>query len=218
MKKIRLISILAFAALILTSCGWFEPIIPVDTRTHYYFLHLSFKDAAGNDLIAPLAEEYYRTSTDKPWRGEIDPAEYTISLTVPEASGDSVKVNFTASKFTDEYVKLTPREDGTYGPDGRWFFDLRSIVVNKNDASYSKLNYKFSCPDVFGDDSLHEIATTWTKDIDANQQTFYLACTKVIIDGKEYTPLRGMTYYQDTETIYIAYFVDVVLGENVAQP
>lgn len=211
MKTLRFTFIIALAALALTSCDFFKPIIPVETRVHYYFLHLSFKDAEGNDLIAPLAEEYYKSSTDKPWRGEIDPSKYSIDLVVPEASGDSIKVNFTASKFTDEYVKLTPREDGTYDPDGHWFFDLRSIIINKNDLSYSKLNYKLSCPEVFGDDSLHEISTTWAKDLETSQQSFYPACTKVILDGKEYKPLKGMTYYQDSETIYIAYFVDVVL-------
>lgn len=173
---------------------------------------MSFKDAEGNELIEPLALEYYRTNTSKPWAGEINPEEYSIDVVVPEAvAADSVRAVLTASKFGEDYSRMTPREDGTYGPDGSWFFDFRSIIINKNDASYSSLTYKFTCPEVFGDNSVHEIATTWTKNLEASGNSFYPACTKVVLDGKEFAPARGVTYFQDMESMYVAYFVEVVL-------
>ena len=212
MKTLRFTFIIALAALALTSCDFFKPIIiPTEWRTHYYFLHISLKDAAGNELIAPLAAEMYRSDTGKPWKGEINPEEYTLDLVLLKSADDSVKVNFTASKFNDDYSRVTPREDGTYGSEGRWFFDFRSIVINKTDDSYGSLKFNFTCPDVFGDDAVHEISTTWTKSIEANSNAFYPACTKVVLDGKEYTPVKGMTYYQDGTSVYIAYFIDVVL-------
>ena len=214
MKTLRFTFIIALAALVLTSCDFFRPIIPVDTRTHYYFLHMSFKDAAGNDLIEPLALEYYKFNSSMPWAGEINPEKYTFDVVVPEAPAeDSVRRVLTVSKFGEEYGKMTPREDGTYGPEGSWFFDLRSIILNKNEASYSTLNYKLSCPGVFGDNSVHEIATTWVKNLEASGNSLYPACSKVVLDGKEYTPTRGVTYFQDGTSVYIAYFVDVVLDK-----
>lgn len=215
MKALRFTIFLAVAALTLSSCDFFKPIIPVESRTHYHFLHIGFKDAAGNELVEPLALEYYKSDTSKPWAGEINPEEYSVDVVVPAtASGtDSIKLVLTASKFGEEYNRITPREDGTYGPDGSWFIDFRSIIINRNDESYSSLNYKFSCPEVFGDNSVHEISTTWTKNLEANSYSFYPACTKVVLDGKEYTPLRGVTYYQEAESMYVAYFVEVVIDK-----
>ncbi|MBR7026685.1 MAG: hypothetical protein IKI13_03820 [Bacteroidales bacterium] len=215
MKTLKFTFIIALAALALTSCDFFKPIIPVENRTHYYFLHIGFKDAAGNELIEPLALEYYKSDTSKPWAGEINPEEYAVDVVVPgTASGtDSIRVAVTASKFSEEYNRITPREDGTYGPDGNWFIDFRSIIINKNEESYSSLNYKFTCPEIFGDDSVHEISTTWAKNLEANGYSYYPACTKVVLDGKEYTPLRGVTYYQEAESMYVAYFVEVVLEQ-----
>lgn len=212
MKTLKFTFIIALATLALSSCDFFRPIIPVETRSHYYFLHLSFKDAAGNDLIEPLALDYYKSDTSRPWAGEINPEKYSMDVVVPEApASDSVRAVLTVSKFSEEYGRLTPREDGTYGPDGNWFLDFRSIIINRNEESYGSLDYKFTCPEVFGDNSVHEIATTWVKNLDANGYSFYPACTKVVLDGKEYTPLRGVTYFQDTESMYVAYFVEVVL-------
>jgi hypothetical protein len=211
-KTLRFTFIIALAALALTSCDFFRPIIPVNTRTHYYFLHMSFKDAAGNDLIEPLALEYYKFNTSLPWAGEINPEKYSLDVAVPDApASDSVRVVLTASKYGDDYSRMIPREDGTYGPDGSWFFDIRSIVINKNDASYGSLNHKFTCPEVFGDNSVHEISTTWAKNLEASGKSFYPACTKVVLDGKEYTPVRGVTYFQETESMYVGYFVEVVI-------
>lgn len=212
MKRFRFAFVLAAATLALTGCDWFSPVIPMGNK-YSYFLHISFTDREGNELAAPLAAEVYKSDASSAWRGEINPENYTLDLTLskPEIVSDNIGVSFTMTKFSDEHVMETPNSDGTYGPDGKWYLNFRGYVMDSGVTHHDFLQYKFTCPVVFGDNSAHEIISYWTAGIQSSNIEYFPACTKVVIDGKEMTPVRGVTISQETNTSYIGYFVDVVL-------
>lgn len=212
MKRFRFAFVLAAAALALTACDWFSPVIPMGNKYSYY-LHIRFTDREGNELAAPLAADVYKTDASKAWRGEINPEKYTLDLTLskPEIVPDNMGFAFTMSKFSDQHVMETPNADGTYGPDGNWYLNFRGFVMDSGVTHHDYLKYKFSCPVIFGDNSVHEIISYWAAGIQGSNIEYFPTCTKVVIDGKEMTPERGVTINTETNTSYIGYFVDVVL-------
>lgn len=212
MKRFRFAFVLGVAALALTACDWFSPVIPMGNKYSYY-LHISFTDREGNELAAPLAAEVYKTDASKAWRGEINPEKYTLDLTLskPEIVPDNIGFSFTMSKFSDQHVMEIPNADGTYGPDGKWYLNFRGYVMDSGVTHHDYLKYKFSCPVIFGDNSAHEIISYWAAGIQGSNIEYFPTCTKVVIDGKEMTPERGVTINTETNTSYIGYFVDVVL-------
>ena len=212
MKRFRFAFVLAAATLALTACNWFSPVIPMGNK-YSYFLHLSFTDQDGNELAAPLAAEVYKTDASSAWRGEINPEKYKIEMAVSnqDLSADNIGVSFTMSKFSDEHVMETPNSDGTYGPDGKWYLNLRGFVMDSGVTYHEYLKYRLTCPVVFGDNAEHEIISYWTTGVKGSNIEYFPACTKVVIDGKEMIPEQGVTVNSETSSSYIGYFVDVVL-------
>ena len=212
MKRFRFAFVLVVTVLSVTACDWLKPIIPVKNK-YSYFLHISFTDREGNEFAAPLAAEVYKTDASSAWRGEINPEKYTLDLTLSKAEvvAESISASLTMSKFSEQYVMETPNADGTYGPDGKWYLNFRGFVMDSGVTHHEYLKYKFTCPVIFGDDSVHEIICYWTAGIQGSNYEFYPACTKVVIDGKELKPEKGITFNSETNSSYIGYFVDVVL-------
>ena len=233
MKRIKLALILALAATALTSCDMFGPIIPITTKQYYYFLHINFQDQNGNELIAPFAEDRFKTTPGSVWYGEIDTLKYTLSIT-PEKPGiaDDTRLNYlapmrmssqdavywnsqrpgiTMTKYNEEYVIIAPSSEGTFGPEGTWFLDFHNSVATTTTNEQDYLTYKLSCPVVFGDNSVHEFKAYWSKGQDKSYIEFYPSCTKVVFDGKEYVPATGVTYLDGNGSTYISYFVTITL-------
>lgn len=215
MKTLRYSIILAVLALTLTSCREKESILP-DTLPGYldfYFLQMSFKDADGNDLVMPLAEEYYISDkTSVIYRGEVNPEHYSLDL-ITFSGGLDEKPVFFASKYDAQHKLLKTGQDGRYIGEGTWY--LGSTLVCGSAVTRQSLQetikYKFKCPMVFGDDYFHEIITWWEEDIQQGEYTRYPKCFKATIDGKEVAPAKGLIYFKQTDSPFNAYFLDIKL-------
>jgi hypothetical protein len=212
MKAIRLTLLFALAVLTLSSCGWFGPVVPTSSKKFHYNLHLSFKDKDGNELIAPLAEEKFISDQSNVWKGEINPEKYKLDFLPAVPSADTSLMTLTASKYDDQLCLEPAREDGTFGPEGTWYLNLRGIMINNTDTPQDHLKYKFTCKMIFQDASVHEITAYWTKGEQADYVNYFPVCTKVVVDGKEYTPARGVT--QNSMGMYIGYFATIVVNRE----
>lgn len=213
MKTIRFTFIFTIAAVVLTSCDWFNPVIPPNSKQYYYFLHINFKDAEGNDLATPLADDMYKTAEGKPWAGEIDPDKFSLELFPADADIPEERITtiLTLSKFDDQHYMQPTNPDGTYGPEGDWYLNFRCIIQGGADILQDHLIYKFKCPTIFGDDSVHDITAYWNEGYLFDKLSCYPSCPKVVIDGVEYTVVEGRTYEAESSALYIGYFTEVVI-------
>ena len=233
MKSIRLALFLAVMAFVLTSCGFFSPVMPMNTKTYYYFLHISFKDKAGNELVAPLAADQFMSVPSSVWFGEIDTLKYSLSIVMsnPGSSEDTKsyylpplrvssqasagwntrRPSVTLTKFDDQLVMVQSLSDGSFPDEGKWYMDFHYSVATNTSNQQEYLIYKFSCPTVFGDKSVHDIKAFWGKGDEKSYLEIYPACTKVVLDGKEYTAYKGVTYLDNNGSAYTSYFVEIVL-------
>ena len=85
------------------------------------------------------------------------------------------------------------------------------------------VKYQLTCPTIFGDNAVHEFITYWKEDEDLNPDAAqrFATCTKVEYDGKEITPIKGVTIihydlsdpYEDVDVRYVHYLVDIVLDK-----
>lgn len=215
MKTLRYPIIFALLVLTLSSCREKESIIP-DTMPGYldfYFLQASFKDADGNDLVMPLAEEYYKSDKGSLiYSGEVNPEHYSLDI-IPFSGGLNEKPVYYASKFDAQHKLLKTSQDGKYIGDGSWY--LGSTLVCGSAVTrlplQETLTFRFKCPMVFGDDYVHEIVAWWEEDIQQGEYTRYPRCVKATFDGKETAPAKGLIYFKQTDSYFNAYFLDIVL-------
>jgi len=233
MKAFRFTFMLALAALSLTSCDFFSPIMPTSTKTYYYFLHLSFKDKAGNELIAPFAADRFKSTPGSVWYGEIDTLKYSLDIIQANPGSDadtkcyylspmrmssqealvldSQRPYLTMTKFDGNLAMITPMSDGSYPDEGNWYMDFHYAIATNTGRQQEALTYKLSCPTVFGDNNVHDIKATWGEGEDKSYLEIYPSCTSVEIDGQKLTPRRGVSYLDNNGTVYISYFADIVI-------
>lgn len=216
MKVVKyLISIVALAA-VLPSCKSVTDIFLPDTPptyVDYYFLNAGFKNGEGIDLVAPLGEEYYKSDKDKTiFEGEVNPEKYSLELETYTGSQIDTP-HFTVAKFDAQHSMLKTRNDGTYIGDGTWYLGCNLVYGSAGGRLplQQTLTYKVKCPTVFSDDSVHVIETHWVDDIQKGEYTRYPRCTKATIDGRDITPAKGISYNDNTDNQYSAFFLDIVL-------
>ncbi|MBO4765171.1 MAG: hypothetical protein J5508_05640 [Bacteroidales bacterium] len=216
MKAIRYSIMLALLAAVLPSCKSVTDIFLPDNPPEYYdyyFLQASFKDAQGNDLVATLGEEYYKSDPNAlVYKNEINPEKYSLEI-VPGNGNINNNAYFTATKFDTNHSWLKTREDGTYIGDGTWYMgsNLVAGAISRRLPLQETLTYNVKCPAVFGDDSVHVIVAYWAEDIQRGEWIRFPRCTKATFDGKEITPIRGISYSDKTDDQYSAFFLDIVL-------
>lgn len=219
MKIIRLISWLALTALLLLGCER-EP-IPDGSDTmretmakamamagmNTYFLHISFKDASGNDLLEPLA--YYTSDPDrrKYW-GEVNPDDCTLRTIVSSWQYPEM-TSFSLAKFDENHSWMSTDENGRYGDGGTWYFTINLCYPARPDGSpYSPLLYDIASKKVFGVSYFRRVTTWW------EEGQLYPECIRATLgqpDNKEIIPVKGITYNEQGEPYYVGYFLDIVL-------
>lgn len=217
MKAVKyLLSIVSLAA-VFTSCKSVSDIFLPDNPPEYidcYYLQTGFKDAGGNDLVAPLGEEYYKSDPNATvFKNEINPEKYSLEIVPYSGTISDASSYYTICKFDAMHSWLKTNDDGTYIGDGTWY--LGSNLVN---GSFSRrlsiqetLTYNIKCPAIFKDDSVHVIVSYWTDDAQSGELTHFPRCTKATFDGREIKPIRAISYSDKTDDQYSAYFLDIVL-------
>ena len=219
-----------------------------------YVLTIGIKDVSGKDLVRSLKGDQWQPEGDtSPWRGQINPEEYNLEILLsnPNEAYDNTIYANNASGFvrdSKDLEHLLPSfRLAQYGEDYRWlpYYDNATLQSCDFDRQYylqntfsdgcgnglqDHLTYRFSCPTIFGDDSVHEIIAYWAEEdvkyaISAMQQ--FPKCTKVMFDGEEiafanraYIPkdFRVKEGMIDPERAmlpreYYAAFVDIVLDK-----
>ena len=213
MKRfILLFSWLPVMATLLTACGGVPETMLYQNQ---YRLHVNFRDVAGNDLVAPLGEEYYISEGWRTkWVNEINPEKYSLDIILPDGLS-STKPYYSLAKYNDYHSWLTPGEDGKYDGDGIWYLESNYVptVITSNAAIQSPLTYRLSCPTIFGDGSIHEIVAWWDEGTLISGNCRILTCIKVVFDGKEIQPILGTSYNENAEPCYFGYFIDIVLDK-----
>ena len=184
-----------------------EQIIPMDS----YRLHISFKDPAGHDLLEQTA--YYKSDpTSSKYLGEVNPDFYTLRI----ASSYVYALDtyyFTLAKFDEHHSWLPTDINGVYHDKGTWYLSNDFIIQSKPDGSpYSPLRYNICCPTIFGSTWFHTLITWWEEGPrDEKSGQHFPICVRANIDGREITPVIGITYNEKNEPYYFGYFLDIVV-------
>ncbi len=152
-----------------------------------YILILSFRDAAGNDLVDGLEG----TEPEGSINGDhVKPELYELI-----SSPSLYELRPSVRGREDPYPKLTfsaPRENPTPGLgssppyDGYYLLGI-SMTTTPKHKGLSTITYTLTCPHVFGDEAAHEIVTYWRKP--SSGRSYYRACYRVEVDGREFTDI-----------------------------
>lgn len=205
-----------------------------------YRISFSFKDADGNDLAEPFAEEQWIRKGDSRWWGEINPDKYRLDFILPNppdwwdntiynhkaATGfipDVHRPYFVMYRFDDKGVMSENAHSAEENDNCSWYlyhdfgFDIAWFDLQKT------VKYQITCPTIFGDNEIHEFLTYWKEDEDLNPVAAerFATCTKVEYDGKVITPKKGVTIihyefpdpYEDVDVTFVNYLVDIVVDK-----
>lgn len=236
MKAAFKYSFFALIAVILAGCG--ERIIelpgakvlPID----YYWLTINFRDASGNDLIAPLGDERWKPARDHSnWAGEINPDKYKLDILLsnPHESWDNTIYNYMA---TEAFI---PDENRPYFTIAKYNEDFKGTLTYKGEqldgycylfsnfgipainGLQQSLTYNITCPAIFGDNLTHNIVTYWAEDKNASNNSDdetilfqYPQCTGASFDGKEIIVKSAVVYATESRQYY-SYFIDIALDK-----
>lgn len=219
MKLIRFIIRFAFVAFLMSSCiSCVEPggvsagHLP-DPSLDVYRINISFKDAAGHDLLEQMA--YYKSDPTSPkYLGEVDPEKLTLTI-VSSTIYPLDTFYFNMAKFDDIHSWMKTDKNGVYPNRGTWYLSNDFVIESKyNGAPYSPLIYNISCPVLFG--GIHGVRTWWEKGAeDKESGQHFPKCVKATFNGKEVKVVQGITLNEKAEPYYIGYFLDIVLEGHI---
>ena len=175
--------------------------LPIDQ----YMIAIGFRDASGNDLVAPLEAERWIPKGDAVWWGGINPAKYNLDIILPNPhdSWDNSIYNFRATNgFTpdvnkpsltmkkyDERYNCTSSFGAQYQEgDGNWYL-INTFISPAMNGIQNYLTYKITCPTIFGDNSVHELIVMWNSDShvsdkDRNSGDLFPEATNATFEGK----------------------------------
>ena len=216
MKAVRYAVVVAVIVSALSSCDGLSDIFLPDSPPEYmdyYFLNVSFIGDEGQDLVAPLGEEYYKSDKDRTiYQGEVNPEKYSLEIETYTSYLGEIPF-YTAAKFDAQHTMIKARDNGTYPEEGTWYLGNNLVYGSAGGRLplQETLIYKVKCPTVFGDDLVHVIETRWEDDIHKGDYIRYPKCSRATLDGKEITPSKGITYNEAKDIQYTAYFLDIKL-------
>lgn len=237
MKTVQYVGVIIIVFLSLSCCSKVDMEVSESFPQDFYWLTISFRDAAGKDLIVPLAEERWMMEEDKDllvWPGTINPERYNLDIVLsnPDNSWDNTIYNykatkyftpdvyrpyFTIAKFNEQFVgTLTYCGEEDSVKDGYCYLFSQFIIPAINGVQ-EYLTYKITCPTLFGDDSTHEIVAFWNKDPftvgqskDRKKGALYPECTKALFDGNVVSVKKAVAHSAKTKDYY-SYFIDIVI-------
>lgn len=187
MKAIRHLFLLLFVAGALASChkGY------VYAERLAYYISFSFRDASGNDLVAPMVEG-----------GMINPDKYSVDIVLAyKEQEDTFARPYHFRAFYDN-------QSG----DGYWYLGCNLITPAKEFGLQQSIIYKIACYPIFNDDNSHEVVTYWDfsyEDIHPPlDNDKFPECYGVIFEGQKILPVRKRTMYSGST---YHHFVDIVL-------
>lgn len=205
-------------------------VLPVD----FYWLTVSFRDASGNDLVAPLGEERWKPERDHSnWAGEINPDKYKLDIILsnPHETWDNNIYNTRAkdgvipdvnrpylsiAKYNEDYKgTLTYKGEELDG----YCYLFSNFNIPAINGIQKSLTYKITCPSIFGDNQIHEIVTYWGDDTEVADNAKkgkaifrYPECKGAMYGGKDVTVTK-VEVEASVSRRYYGYFIDIVLDK-----
>jgi len=114
--------------------------------------------------------------------GEVKKELYTLDVVFGKKCEDSYYAHYHSGAVfpAPKFPKL-----GIIIIDGKYHLSFREQSVKSECfATERKITFNLTCPYVFGDEKIHEIATFWKTD---KIESFNIECYKIVFDGKEIT-------------------------------
>ena len=159
---------------------------------YLHFLHLSFQDTSGNDLVKGI--EYTRGQSNA---GPVNPNLYTLKVVFPDGILFPLvdyRMSFNEGKlFAGAYTGVNINYDRLSFSISSYkkYYDSNGMEVKIPFAE--KITFKLICPYVFGDDDEHEIVTWWElKTLDDVGELDCTLCCRVDLDGKVFNKINYM--------------------------
>lgn len=225
MKNIIHTGLLALVATVLFGCDKSTSGINTNLNSYSYYVCVSFEDAFGNDLVAPLGDEKWIDSRSlvNYWIGAINPDKYALNVIFSNPPinnnidfiSDSTDAVFGMVKFDDKYQNLSHFIEQYEGKEGKYYLYIETSTATRyfdvEIPRQNSINYQLSCPTIFGDESMHEIVTYWD-DEDTIQSSFQMfpKCIRAEYDTNPLEVKKAIGYSVETRDIYY-YFIDIVL-------
>lgn len=217
MKFVLHTIILAFAAMMLMGCEESTLSGVNDARpTDRYWLAVSFKDASGNDLVAPLKEEIMNnpnvyqldvilSNPHESWDNTIYNVRAKPGLFIPDVR----RPYFSIAKYDDSSVRtISPSGEEFIDGDYSLFSDFSIPAIN---GLQNSLTYIITCPTIFGDNTKHEIVVFWDEDPAPLMDAFkHPECRSAIFEGKDVDVKKMLLDPSDTQKYY-CYLLEIVL-------
>ena len=203
MKILKTAAALATTALVLTLTGCNRIDDTVKLNSTVYNLTLSIRDADGNNLLTPLAEDKWTSSPGQEWKGEINPEKYELEVIFPRIT--EWPFNFVSA------ISL-------YRFEGEEEYNLYAQTVTFSGSKQDYLTYRLYCPAVFGDEYIHSITPEWKNPAGgAINGNLYPECGSVAFDGRKYeVSQRRVLTYEGVD--YCTYYAEIVIGGKEEQP
>ena len=157
-----------------------------DIQTKQYLLCLSFVTDDGKDLVASMKQT-------EP--GIINPGQYSLSIILPDGRYDN-SCSFTVSNLGGKFI------------DRCLLFSDFSYSAQDSVELFESLQYRITCPIIFGDNSAHTISTNWS---DNNEWAECPQCISAYYDDKEVN-VKQITIDHTLSRDLYGYFIEVIIG------
>ena len=211
-----------------------------DLQTYSYSITISFENASGVDLVAPLGEDRWISSSGNHyWVGEINPEKYELSYLYsnpPDFSSsesyrnnvaplavvnydDTCFASFVMSKYDDNYHCTSEFKEEYAEGEGKFYLNSQLSTPirawNIDVLRQDNIIYNITCPTIFGDNNAHQLIAFWADDplfpLNPNE-TSCPECIRATFDGKEVTVKKAVIWSGPYRDFY-SYFIDIVLDK-----
>lgn len=200
MRTIRYALVLGLLFVFISGCTVLDTLPPY---YYYQFIGIGIADSSGNDLVAPLGDEQWIPVNERStkWHGTINPERYDLSIVSDNTVWKEQKME-ERERLKGPYFWMEENSEDYAG------YLLMNVYMNVSEKESFKLDnqltYRFTCPEIFGDDAEHIIETYWYAKERTGHSTF-LGCTKAVFEGKELAIEK-----MDDRHVY---FVNIVLDK-----
>jgi len=184
MKKISVVLFIVICLFTVSSCSLFG-LEPVAWKTDRYIIGLTFHNSNGEDLLAPFYDEADPNHLLDGTKG----SDFYSWNIIPNHPNKITNCESICQHFS--FLTLHPflssgdisESNGTYTLINWFWADI-------NDEDQEKITYKFTCPALFEDESVHELVAYWDTPFKHHRkdERVYARCTKMMFDGKEISP------------------------------
>lgn len=196
----------------------------------YDCIHLSIQDASGNDLVKGIEYDWFQSDVpeEEVSYGTIKRDEYTLdivyfpdSMMSPYVTRkiNSARPDFIRSDLLSENVPTLrlKKIDGIYFLEFHEYSNYTYDSGKKKLPPANKITFNLTCPYIFGDNTIHEIATYWKPKFNKNYyqsdkltDEYYQTCYCITLDGNEYD-LHHFALHPEISLIPDTFLVTVIL-------